>query len=67
MSNRFEFRFLTVLASHADSQAEPGTGEPDLRTLDQLGAEGWQIAGVLPDPLLPGAKLIVSLQREVVS
>ncbi len=65
MTSRFEFRFISVLASHADNPAESARGEPDLHALDNLGKEGWQITGIMPDPLLPGARLIVSLQRQV--
>lgn len=65
MNRRFEFRFVVVLASHADDQAAFTANEGDMRALDDLGREGWQIAGITPDPLLPHAKLIVSLQREI--
>jgi hypothetical protein len=65
MDQKFEFRFVSVLASHADTMSENGSSEPDLQALGELGKEGWQIAGIMPDPLLPAARLIVSLQRPV--
>jgi hypothetical protein len=62
-NQRFEFRFVTVLASHAEGTSENGTSEPDVKALDALGRDGWQIAGIMPDPLLPAARFLVSLQR----
>ncbi len=65
MAHSFEFRFLSVLASHAEQSPGRAALETDLKALNSLGKEGWHIAGVMIDPLLPGARLIVSLQREI--
>jgi hypothetical protein len=65
MNEKYEFRFVTILASHVDSIGESGGAQPDARMLEALGKQGWKIAGIMPDPLHPGAKFIVSLQREL--
>jgi len=64
VARSFEFRFLSVLASHAEEAPELAATEADLKTLNNLGREGWYVAGVMVDPFMPGARLIVSLQRE---
>jgi hypothetical protein len=60
-AGRFEFRFLSMLASHATGDQE----DAEFRALDQLGREGWQIKSVSPDPRLPAARLLIALQREL--
>lgn len=64
MARSFEFRFVIVLASHAEGAPARTAAEADLNALNDLGREGWQIAGVMVDPLLPAARLVVCLQRE---
>jgi len=63
MKEKFEFRFVVVLARHAEDPS--GVDDEDVGLLNDLGQDGWQIAGVTPDPLMPAARLIVSLQRPV--
>jgi hypothetical protein len=64
MSRSFEFRFIAVLARHADNQDDNVEVESDLKALNDLGKEGWQVTGISPDPQHPNARLLVSLQRE---
>jgi hypothetical protein len=64
VSRSFEFRFVSVVSSHADSQAENAALDDDLKILNDLGKNGWQISGISPDPQHPAARLMVSLQRE---
>jgi hypothetical protein len=61
----YEFRFITVLANHANAQSGSGSNEDDLQELLNLGRQGWQVRGMAPDPLLPAAKLVLVLQREI--
>ena len=61
----YEFRFITVLANHVNAQSESGSNEDDLQELVELGKQGWQVRGMTPDPLLPAAKLMIVLQREI--
>jgi hypothetical protein len=58
--NRFEFRFISLLATHLS-----GDQDDESRALDQLGRDGWQIKSVTPDPRLPAARLLIALQREI--
>lgn len=62
--NNFEFRFVSVLANHIEKQ-EDVSDDADIKELDDLGRDGWQIVGMIPDPRLPTAKVLVGLQRAI--
>lgn len=64
MRGSFEFCFVSVVSSHADGQAENAGVDNDLKKLNALGKEGWQISGISPEPQHPAARLMISLQRE---
>jgi hypothetical protein len=64
MNRSFEFRFVTVLASHAESHGEGLEAESDFKALNDLGKAGWQIVSMTSDPQHPSARLMISLQRE---
>ena len=59
----YEFRFVSILASHADGQ-NGETPTPDLAAVADLGADGWEIRGVTADPRMPAARLLIALQRK---
>ncbi len=61
----FEFRFISVLANHADNQFGNVSDQDDLKALLDLGRDGWQIRGMTPDPRQPAATLILVLQRGI--
>jgi len=64
VSPSFEFCFVSVVSSRADSQGENATIDEDLKKVQDLGKDGWQISGISPDPQHPAARLMVSLQRQ---